>query len=97
MSTRAGTLLEQKHTVDLVLFIRDKGEIKLTDFDERGWTTVNKRLRSLVEAGVICERQRRTGRNVTLYSLTRKGHMIADHLRDIDSILCGEIDLEGQE
>ncbi len=91
MDSLADKVLGQKFAVDIILMIHRKGEVMLSDLDQSGWTTTNKRLTELESFGLIEYRMKPQGRSVPLWSLTELGAAVADHLIAIEWILadCG--------
>lgn len=92
MNSLADRILGQKHAVEILLMIREGGEVMLSDLDRTGWTTTNKRLTELESFGLIKYRTRTYGRSAQLWSLTELGEAVTAQLAAIEGILSEQDD-----
>lgn len=87
MNSHTGEIFGRRHAVDITLMILEKGEIILTEFSKKDWTTTNKRLSELESYGLIRSNRRVKGRAAAVWSLTDLGLETAMHLKAIEDRL----------
>lgn len=100
---RMVNILQNKHTIDILLYINSHGTVKEVDIRNdvtKSYDTSNKRLNMLRAAGLVdCMYPDANvrGHKARMWWLTAKGRAVARILIILNRGMTGEVDLENEE
>ena len=79
--------LDSKHMMSVILYIHEGGPCRRTDIYQYISRNSNmpQKINSMIERNILVERSTRNG---SLLELTASGHIIAEYLRGIESLIC---------